>query len=84
MQNRHRAAAGIAAIALMLSACAGEEWSTWRSHSTHFASERHMGFSVRNRNNGTPHVRRQDIALARNEAWWGKPVTVTQENILER
>ena len=85
MQNRHWAAAGIAAIALMLGACAsGEEWSTWRSHSTHFASERHMGCSVRNRDDGTPHVRRQDIALARSEAWWGKPVTVTQESILER
>jgi hypothetical protein len=29
-------------------------------------------------------VTRQDIALARDEGWWGKPITVSQEQILER
>jgi hypothetical protein len=29
-------------------------------------------------------VTRQDVAMARNEGWWGKPVTVSQEQILER
>jgi len=42
-----------------------------------------MGFSVRNRS-GTPRVTREDIALARDESWWGRPITVSQEQILVR
>jgi hypothetical protein len=61
-----------------------EEWKTWREHPTHFASGEHMGFSVRNREGASPRVSRVDIAKARDEAWWGKPITVSQEQILER
>jgi hypothetical protein len=43
-----------------------------------------MGFSVRNREGTTPRVSRQDISLAREQSWWGKPITVSQEQILER
>jgi hypothetical protein len=75
----------IGSAVLALAGCAtGEEWNTWRDHPTHFASGTHMGFSVRNRDTGTPRVTRQDVAAARNEAWWGKAVTVGQEQILER
>ena len=75
----------VASSALLLSACAsGEEWATWRAHSTHFASFPHLTFSVRNREGVAPRVTRQDIAMARSEAWWGKRVTVSQEQILER
>jgi hypothetical protein len=62
----------------------GEEWQTWREHPTHFASGEHMFFSVRNREGSTPQVRRGDIAKAKDEAWWGKAITVSQEQILER
>ena len=61
-----------------------EEWETWKSHPTHFASSNHMGFSVRNRDGGQTRVTRQDIASARDEGWWGRPITVGQEQILER
>jgi hypothetical protein len=61
-----------------------EEWTTWREHPTHFASTEHMGFSLRNGKMSTPNVTRADIAAARHEGWWGKPVTVAQEQILER
>ena len=61
-----------------------EEWATWKSHPTHFASGEHMFFSVRNSESGAPKVSRQDIAMAREEGWWGKPVTVSQEQILEK
>jgi hypothetical protein len=61
-----------------------EEWETWRSHPTHFASGTHLGFSIRNREGGATRVTRDDIAMARDEGWWGKPVTVSQEQILER
>lgn len=72
-------------VLMAVAGCAtGEEWKTWREHPTHFASGDHLTFSVRNREGAAPRVARQDIAKARDEAWWGKPVTVAQEQILER
>jgi hypothetical protein len=70
---------------LTAAGCAtSEEWQTWNDHPTHFASTDHMVFSVRNRENASPRVTRADIGKARDEAWWGKPITVSQEQILER
>ena len=75
----------VGGVLITVAGCAtGEEWQTWREHGSHFASGTHMGFSLRNREGGTPRVSRKDIALARDEAWWGKPITVSQEQILER
>jgi hypothetical protein len=72
-------------ILVAAAGCAtNEEWETWKSHPTHFASTAHMGFSVRNRQGTSPRVTREDIARARDEACWGQPVTVSQEQILER
>jgi hypothetical protein len=75
----------IGGVLLATTACAtGEEWATWKTHSSHFASGEHMFFSVRNREGMQVQVTRGDIALARDQAWWGKPITVGQEQILER
>lgn len=75
----------VGGVLVALAGCAtGEEWSTWRDHPTHFASGTHLGFSFRNRDTASPRVTRQDIAMARDEGWWGKPITVGQEQILER
>lgn len=76
----------LAGGALLLTAgCATtEEWATWRQHPTHFASGDHLFFSTRNREGQSPRVTRVDITKAREEGWWGKPVTVSQEQILER
>jgi hypothetical protein len=74
-----------AAVMITAAGCAtGEEWATWYEHRTHFASGEHMGFSLRNKEGAPPKVTRQDITLARDEGWWGKPITVGQEQILER
>jgi hypothetical protein len=43
-----------------------------------------MVFSLHNGGGGKPRVRRQDVALARDEGWWGMPVTVSQDDILGR
>jgi len=76
----------LASTVLLLAGCAsGEQWSTWKQHPTHFASGDHMFFSVRNRE-GTPsnRVTRDDLSGARDQGWWGQPITVSQEQILER
>ena len=75
----------LAAVLVAAAGCAtGDEWATWYEHRTHFASYDHMGFSVRNTEGSQPKVTRKDIALARDEGWWGKPITVSQEQSLER
>lgn len=75
----------VGAVLVAAAGCAtSEEWSTWKAHPAHFASSDHFLFSVRNREGRAPRVTRQDVALAGNETWWGKPITVGQEQILER
>jgi hypothetical protein len=75
----------VGAVLVAAAGCAtGEEWSTWREHPTHFASGEHLFFSARNREGSAAKVTRQDISMARDEGWWGKPITVSQEQILER
>jgi hypothetical protein len=82
MRNR-RLRILLAAGALLAAGCASsEEWATWKAHPTHFASGSHLGFSLRNREGNR--VTREDITIARDEGWWGKAVTVGQEEILER
>jgi hypothetical protein len=74
----------LAAVLWLAAGCAtSQEWTTWREHPTHFASGDHLSFSIKN-TEGAPSVTRTDVARAREEAWWGKPVTVNQEQILER
>jgi hypothetical protein len=72
------------AVVLTTGCASRDEWTVWRQHPTHFASGDHLRFSLRNTEGAAPRVTRQDVAMARNEGWWGKPVTVSQEQILER
>ena len=75
----------VGGVLLAMAGCAtNEEWATWKAHSAHFASGDHMSFSLRNTEGSAARVTRQDIAMARDESWWGKPITVSQEQILER
>jgi hypothetical protein len=72
-------------VLMVVAGCAtNEEWATWKQHQTHFASGDHGFFSIRNRDETAKRVTRQDIALARNQGWWGRPITVAQEQIQER
>lgn len=73
-------------IAVLLTAgCAsGAEWATWRQHPAHFASGGHLLFSLRNRGGVSPRVTRTDVAMARSEGWWGQPVTVSTDQILQK
>jgi len=74
----------VLALAGTTGCATGEEWNTWYTHRTHFASGDHMSFSVSTPDSGTGRVTRTQLALARDEGWWGKPVTVSQADILDR
>jgi len=75
----------IGSVLVTLGGCAtSEEWKTWREHPTHWASGDHGFFSLRNREGKAARVTRDDISMARDQGWWGKPITVSSEQILER
>jgi hypothetical protein len=85
MRGTYRSRLLIGAAVLLASGCASsEEWATWRQNPAHFASIEHFRFSMRNRPGTNPTVTREDIESARAQSWWGRPVTVSQEQILER
>jgi hypothetical protein len=66
-----------------LGACASrEEWAEWRSHSSHFASNEHMGFSLKNQGS-KPRVSRQDLRVAGAQSWWGRTVIARPDQIFE-
>jgi len=70
---------------LVVGGCASkEEFDIWRSNTAHFASKEHFDFSMKNSGGSSATVTRNDIALAQNQNWFGRPVTVAQEQILER
>jgi hypothetical protein len=81
--NRLRRILILLTVALAGSACAtSEQWAEWRQHSTHFASNKHLAFSVRNRGaNPIPRVSQQDVEKATAESWWGDPIVVRPEQI---
>jgi hypothetical protein len=84
MRNRRLWFPAVPAL-LLLSACASaDEWAIWKEHPSHFASSNHLMFSMRNRESKAVQVTRADVAMARDQAWWGKPVTVDQAQIIER
>ena len=84
MYGKHWRSVVMGTALLLAGGCAsGEEWNTWRSNTSHFASKEHFDFSMKNRA-GTPTVTRQDVAMAKNQNWFGQAVTVDQAQILER
>ena len=84
MRLRILSALLLAGSVVVVAGCAtSEEWTEWRNHSTHFASNQHMGFSVKNREGTPPRVRRSDIESSRAESWWGKVILVSPEQIFQ-
>ena len=84
MYGKHWRAIVVGSALLLAGGCASsEEWQTWRSNTSHFASKEHFDFSMKNRS-GAPTVTRQDVAMAQSQSWFGKAVTVDQGQILER
>ena len=82
MRKRVLAAMLLTGVVMTAGACAtSEEWAEWKSHSSHFATGDHLFFSARNTEGTPPRVTRRDLELARTEAWWGKTITVSPEQI---
>src|SRR5207253_11300959 len=85
MHGKHWRSLVIGTALLLAGGCAsGEEWQTWRSNTSHFASKEHFDFSMKNRAGSSPTVTRQDVAMAQSQNWFGRAVTVDQEQMLER
>ena len=62
----------IAAVMFSMSGCASaRDWSTWREHPTHFASNDHLTFSVRAGHGEAAAISDADKARAAREGWWG-------------
>jgi hypothetical protein len=71
-------------VGLLTGACAtSQEWSDWNQNKAHFASGQHASFSLRNRAASNLSVTRADVEAARTEGWWGTPVTVNSDQILQ-
>jgi hypothetical protein len=71
-------------VLLVTTGCAtSEEWATWQQNPGQWASFEHFLFSVRNTERNT-RVTREDLSMARDQGWWGKTITVAQDQILER
>ena len=69
----------------LVGGCASsEEWDIWRSNTSHFRSKEHFDFSMKNSGGSKATVTRNDVAMAQNQNWFGKAITVAQEQILER
>ncbi|MGH7390192.1 MAG: hypothetical protein ACREM3_12160 [Candidatus Rokuibacteriota bacterium] len=85
MRSAKRQAGVVLGVLLLSGACASStEWQEWTSHSAHFASAQHMGFSLRNTKGAPPRATRDDVNVARSEQWWGQAITVAAEQIIER
>jgi hypothetical protein len=74
----------VAVIAGGASGCAtSEQWADWKGHSSHFASDQHLTFSVRNPEGAAPKVRQSDMTSSRNQSWWGNVVSVNADQIFQ-
>ncbi|MFQ5519805.1 MAG: hypothetical protein ACE5FK_00265 [Candidatus Methylomirabilia bacterium] len=71
-------------ILMLGAACAtSEQWAEWRTHSNHFASGHHLLFSLQNREGKPQRATQQDFDAARDENWWGEPLTVTPQQLFK-
>jgi hypothetical protein len=77
-------AAVLLAVGLATGACAtGGDWAEWNQNKAHFASGEHAWFSLRNQSGASHRVTRADVEAARKQGWWGLPITVSSDQILQ-
>ncbi|HYB69809.1 MAG TPA: hypothetical protein VEH80_04020 [Candidatus Bathyarchaeia archaeon] len=62
-------------LVVVITGCATQrEWATWRAHSTHFATDNHLSFSVSSAAAGAPRITPEMVERAKAEGWWGRNV----------
>jgi hypothetical protein len=82
MGSRLARAAMVLGLIVLSGACVtSQEWSEWSQNKAHFASGDHGFFSLRNRGGAPARVTRADVTAARDQGWWGTPVTVSADQI---
>jgi hypothetical protein len=61
-------------LAVVSTGCAAthREWEIWRAHPTHFATDKHLAFSMSNAVGAAPRVTPELMDQAKGEAWWGR------------
>jgi hypothetical protein len=76
----------LVAVLVGTAACASpDQWAEWRRHSSHFASGGHLVFSVTHQGEHPPApVSRQHFDRARAESWWGDPLVVRPDQVVDR
>jgi hypothetical protein len=74
----------IAALAGTAACATPDQWAEWRQHPSHFASGSHLAFSVTHQGeHPTAPVSRQNFERARAEAWWGDPLMVRPDQVVD-
>ena len=71
------------ALATTTACATREQWIEWAKYDSHFASWKHMGFSLRQGPGAEPKVTRRDIEKAKTEGWWGEAIVVTPDQIFQ-
>jgi hypothetical protein len=72
---RHRILLPLLLGSIILSTgCAAtqREWEVWRAHPTHYATDNHLGFSMKNTVGAAPQVTPELMDQAKGEGWWGR------------
>ena len=83
MTGRRAAVGLLLGVGLLTGACASSgDFDEWNANKAHFASGEHAWFSLRNQS-GQAKVTRADVEAARTQSWWGKPITVSSDQILQ-
>ena len=82
MTGRRAAVGFLVGVGLLTGACASGDFQEWSANKAHFASGEHAWFSFRNQG-AQAKVTRTDVEAARTQSWWGKPITVSSDQILQ-
>jgi hypothetical protein len=69
----------LVAVMFSMSGCASvEDWATWSTHPSHFASGEHLAFSMKSHRTDAS-ITDADIQAAMREEWWGRYVPEANE-----
>ena len=78
----------ILGLVLVSTGCAAthREWEIWRAHPTHYATDNHLAFSMKNTVGAAPQVTPELMDQAKGEGWWGRntPFVTPRANVAGR